>query len=109
MPNPTTRSPSTPQESDWKPVVPVAALISLIGEDNAIKLCRFYQGYKVPSILNYLRTLRDVALVNDWLEKGATVAELSAKYGLDDQIVEQKIAEGLAARRKALQEDRNNE
>lgn len=82
--------------------MPLAALIGLVGEDAAIRLCRFYEGYRIPGIINYLRAKRDAALVDDWLRRGATVAELCAKYGLSQDRVETKIREGIAARQAEI-------
>lgn len=79
-------------------------LADLIGEKNAVRVCKHFAELLIPSPLQVLRAKRDYAIFKEW-DDGVTVSELSAKYSLAPHVIRAKVTKMLKSRTHRLKED----
>jgi Mor family transcriptional regulator len=54
----------------------------VLGNETAIRLCREFTGYQLPSLDRLYRCLRRQAIIAEHMTKGVSVATLALKYNL---------------------------
>jgi hypothetical protein len=59
----------------------MAELIEIVGEANAVRLCRAFPGARLPSLLPWLQQKRMAAVIQRW-RNGYDVETLSSLYRL---------------------------
>jgi Mor family transcriptional regulator len=79
--------------------IAVEELIALFGERVTKRLILHCAGRRVPSREQYLKAIRRMMVVDDWLNRGYSQRDLAAKYELSLPYVKRLITQYLNRRR----------
>ncbi len=80
--------------------IPIEELVALFGERLTKRLIFHCAGRRVPTKEQYLKALRRMMVVHDWLNRGYTQRDLAAKYELSLPYVKRLITQYLNRRRR---------
>ena len=80
--------------------ISIEELVALFGERLTRRLILHCAGRRVPTRGQYLRTVRRMMVVDDWLNRGYTQRDLAAKYELSLPYVKRLITQYLNRRRR---------
>ncbi|HLY36852.1 MAG TPA: hypothetical protein VKU61_02375 [Candidatus Binatia bacterium] len=80
--------------------IAVEELVALFGERLTKRLIFLCAGRRVPTREQYLKTIRRMMVVHDWLNRGYSQRDVAAKYELSLPYVKRPITQHLNRRRR---------
>jgi hypothetical protein len=69
----------------------IPVLVGLVGERNAVRLCRSWSKHQIPSLEPYLRARRDQAALRDYT-LGWSLRDISLKYRVDFRYLKRLVS-----------------